>query len=259
MTQLCITTQLPVAFGGLKTGVVYFSTESGFITPRAVEISHDLRSRYSAVSPPVLSSNTLDNIHIVVCPDLELQDHIIYYQLPVLLAQNRNRIGCVIIDSIAANYRAEFDNRREGANAAGATSRASDMGIRSRDLWRLSAHLKKLAEKHDVAIVVANQVSDRISRDYELAGVMGLDYQGQYFNGWDDADESPKVPALGLVWSNALHTRVAMLKVPNGNGIEDHDRKMRIVFSPFVKSQELGYEITQGGVRSVGDGKSIQN
>ena len=69
---------------------------------------------------PTLSSAyrkpTLDRIISVVTPDLESQDHILRYQVPVVI--RRHKIGLVVLDSVAANYRAEFE--RPGANRNGA-------------------------------------------------------------------------------------------------------------------------------------------
>lgn len=69
---------------------------------------------------PILSSAhkkpSLDQIISVVTPDLESQDHILRYQVPVAI--RRHKIGLVVLDSVAANYRAEFE--RPGANRNGA-------------------------------------------------------------------------------------------------------------------------------------------
>lgn len=72
---------------------------------------------------PVLTSAhpkpSLDRIISIVTPDLESQDHILQYQLPV--AVRRHNVGLVVLDSVAANYRAEFERpgaTRNGANMA---------------------------------------------------------------------------------------------------------------------------------------------
>ena len=59
---------------------------------------------------------SLDQIISIVTPDLESQDHILRYQLPVAI--RRHNIGLVVLDSVAANYRAEFE--RPGMNRNGA-------------------------------------------------------------------------------------------------------------------------------------------
>ncbi|CCG80523.1 DNA repair and recombination protein radA5 [Taphrina deformans PYCC 5710] len=229
MTQFCITTQLPTSLGGLAKEVVYISTESGLATSRAREICAGFKTKYPH-HETLLPLRPLDNIHVVVCPDLELQDHILYYQLPVLLKQKKGKIGSIVIDSVAANYRAEHEGR---TTSNGADKRAGDMAVRTKELTRFSAHLRKLAVEFDLAVIVANQVSDRISNGRDQS-VLSLDHQSQWFGGWKMSEPSPKLPALGLVWANAVHCRIALKKVRNGYG-----------------DGEIGYSIGVDGVKSV--------
>lgn len=80
--------------------------------------------------------------------DLESQDHILNYQLPVAIA--RYNVGLVVIDSITANFRAEHSSHD-----------VNSLSTRSGELAKLGHMLRNLAAKEDIAIVVANQVSDR--------------------------------------------------------------------------------------------------
>jgi DNA repair protein RAD57 len=62
---------------------------------------------------------SLDRVISIVTPDLESQDHILRFQLPVAI--RRHNIGLVVLDSVAANYRAEFERPgaiKNGANMA---------------------------------------------------------------------------------------------------------------------------------------------
>ncbi|KHN95871.1 DNA recombination and repair protein Rad51 [Metarhizium album ARSEF 1941] len=149
LLSLCLAVQLPPP-RGLGKQALYVSTESSLATKRLSQIlaSNPL---LQAVDPPDRPS--LDNILSTVTPDLESQDHILEYQVPVLLS--RHSIGLIVIDSVAANYRAEFE--RAGS------SYGSNMAARGAELVRLGALLRHLARKHDIAVVVANQVSDRFS------------------------------------------------------------------------------------------------
>lgn len=107
----------------------------------------------------------------IVTPDLESQDHIIRFQVPVAIRQHNIRL--IILDSVAANYRAEFD--RPGAGA-GQTSGAN-MAQRSSELVKLGQLLRDIAREHDVAIVVANQVADRFSNEGRNSPVVMRDMQ----------------------------------------------------------------------------------
>ena len=215
-------------------------------------------------------------------PDLESQDHILTYQLPVALA--RHNIGLVILDSIAANYRVE----RSSANTPSA------LATRAAQLVRLGALLRTFSREHDCAMVVANQVADRFPPVFGTcrapalvsAGngfssspvstattspaplVLSLDHQQRFFTGWGAEPSAPfpdlKTPSLGLVWANLISCRVALLKgrdygiarvcegegAVGGVGAAQCDsrswrRWMRIVFAPWVRDtgeREKGIE-----------------
>ncbi|KAH7367883.1 DNA repair protein RAD57 [Plectosphaerella cucumerina] len=148
LLTLCLAVQLPAPHG-LGRHALYISTEAGLSTVRLSQMlsHHPLLANLDKEDRP-----SLDNVHSAVTPDLESQEHIMEFQVPVMI--ERYNIGLVILDSVAANYRAEFE-RAAGKN------RGSNMATRSNDLTRLGAHLRQLAKKHDLAVVVANQVTDR--------------------------------------------------------------------------------------------------
>ena len=91
---------------------------------------------------------SLANILAINAMDLETQDHILNYQLPVALA-NYN-VSLVVIDSITSNYRAEL-----------ASNNILAISTRSSELAKLGQMLRNLAAKENIAVVLANQVSDR--------------------------------------------------------------------------------------------------
>ncbi|KAG6050332.1 hypothetical protein E4U39_004303 [Claviceps sp. Clav50 group G5] len=164
LLTLCLAVQLPPPHG-LSKQALYISTESGLATRRLAQMlsSHPLLQQANDDSDATPSSRlrpSLDNILSTVTPDLESQDHILEYQVPVLLA--RHNIGLLVIDSVAANYRAEFERGDHGpTSSTSSSSYAANMAARSAALVRLGALLRDLARRHDIAVVVANQVADR--------------------------------------------------------------------------------------------------
>lgn len=164
------------------------------------------------------------------------------------MAIQRYNVGLVVIDSIAANYRAEF---AKGGKPAQSLAR------RSTQVAELGALLRHLAYSHNIAIVVANQVADRFEPQSNLAPLsqqqqtqtqraasptqrhpapapaptqpnphlfstpnpLSLDHQQRFITGWGDSPfphstETPKTPSLGLTWTNQLATRIALLRSP---------------------------------------------
>ena len=231
---LLLSAQLPAPHG-LSRPTLYISTEHPLPTSRLTQLlaTHPrLLAHHS--SPPSLS-----RILTLQTPDLESQDHILTYQLPVALA--RHRIGLCIIDSIAANYRAE---RPDGHLL---DHSPSALAYRSTQLIRLGTLLRSLARTHDCAIVVANQVSDRFppaslrtsyltspppsssSREpfHTSSPLLSLDHQQRFFTGWGADPTSPntqlKTPSLGPVWTNQIACRIALVKQQHQVGT---DRKV---------------------------------
>ena len=267
LLTLLLSAQLPPPHG-LSRPTLYLSTEHPLPTNRLAQLLKDHPVLASHPSPP-----SLNRILTLNTPDLESQDHILTYQLPVALA--RHNVGLVILDSIAANYRAECNS----ANTPSA------LATRSAQLVRLGALLRSLSRHHNCAIVVANQVADRFApvsttsrasasvsagiafssspastatSSAPAPSVLILDHQQRFFTGWGAEPSAPshnlKTPSLGLVWANQISCRIALVKerdygsagtgegevaVEGIGGAEWSSRRwrrwMRVVFAPWVK------------------------
>lgn len=160
LLSLLLAVQLPPPYGTGRNAL-YISTEAPLQTRRLTQM---LAKNPIFANIPSDVRPSLDNIVSTTTPDLESQDHILTYQVPVEVS--RRNIGLVVLDSVAANYRAEFDrsNPRSdsvGGGRAGAADQGSNMGARSAELVRLGMHLRELARTHNLAVVVSNQVADR--------------------------------------------------------------------------------------------------
>jgi len=294
---------------GLGKAAVYISTEAYLATTRLLQ----LRSSHPAlVALPDGERPSLSRILCMQTSDLESQEHILRYQLPVVIRQHD--VGLVILDSVAANYRAEFQVK--GPNGA-----AASMAKRGTELAQLGALLRGLARTERVAVVVANQVADRFTKPPTAAASnpasrttstnsqdnqhdharqqsnppsqrdeslllspdpLALDHQQRWFTGWGDMRHEPphtqKTPSLGLVWTNQLACRIALLKLPvftnrtlpqNGNAThqwteeeeeeeEAHISKWRrwfkVVFATWAPPSEgrgTEFEIASSGVRHI--------
>ncbi|OJD29560.1 dna repair protein rad57 [Diplodia corticola] len=163
LLTLLFSAQLPAPHG-LSKSALYISTEAPLATTRLAQLlsQHPRLSNLPAATKPSLS-----RILSIQTPDLESQDHILRYQLPVAI--QRHNVGLVVLDSVAANYRAEFDraggekNRTDGGSHGHARRAGEAMAQRTQQLVQLGALLRSVARAHGVAVVVANQVSDRFS------------------------------------------------------------------------------------------------
>ncbi|KAJ5428672.1 hypothetical protein N7445_010126 [Penicillium cf. griseofulvum] len=147
LLSLCLAVQLPKPHG-LRRRAIYISTEHPLSTPR---LSQLLECNPLLSTLPAEQAPSLQDILSINAMDLEAQDHILNFQLPVAI--ERYNIGLVIIDSITSNYRAEYTSHD-----------FQSLNKRTSQLTKLGHLLRNLAVKEDVAIVVANQVSDRFER-----------------------------------------------------------------------------------------------
>ncbi|KAI4206988.1 MAG: hypothetical protein LQ346_000820 [Caloplaca aetnensis] len=316
LLSFLLTAQLPPPHG-LSRPTLYISTEHPLPTPRLTQI---LGTQPHLSSLPLAGQPSLSWIFSIQTPDLESQEHILTYQVPVLLA--RHNVGLVVIDSIAANYRAE----RSFTSTSGAA-----LGLRSSQLLKLGHQLRSLARAHDCAIVVSNQVADRFAptsppppapqarhmgsppprslsssphsssqgmlsldaaimpppppstpypdqQQTSIYPLLTLDHQQNFFTGWSSGppctshlsqqfNQNLKTPALGLVWTNQVACRIALVKERNlgihggeSDGARDAERLwtryLKVVFASWcpstgVMDRGTEFEIWGGGVRAV--------
>ncbi|KAL2835700.1 P-loop containing nucleoside triphosphate hydrolase protein [Aspergillus pseudoustus] len=148
---LLLAVQLPPPQGAGKSAI-YISTEAPLATNRLSQLieSHPYLSSLSRNGAP-----SLEKVLSINAMDLESQDHILNYQLPVAI--KRYNVGLVVIDSITSNYRAEHTSHD-----------LSGLSTRSGELAKLGQMLRNLAANEDIAIVAANQVSDRFEGDVPI-------------------------------------------------------------------------------------------
>jgi DNA repair protein RAD57 len=149
------------------------------------------------------------------------------------------------------------------------------MAERRTQLVQLGSHLRDLARRENVAILLSNQVADRFDPTIPYlppdqpgsitCDPLTLDHQQKWFTGWGDTREtythtSLKTPALGLVWTNQIAARIALVMEPD---IHSHARKrrrwLRIVFASWTaqtSGKGIEYEITAEGVGIVSEKES---
>lgn len=144
MLQLLLSVQLPPPYG-LSKNAIYLSTESELPTERLVQLLSSNCVYSDAVDDA--ERPCLDNIYSVTAVDLETQNHILEFQVPIMV--ERCNIGLVVVDSIAANYRGELSSQDPYT-----------LVERAWQLKHLGHLLQTLAAQKNVAVVVSNQVYD---------------------------------------------------------------------------------------------------
>lgn len=131
--QTAVTVQLPKDQGGLEGGCLYIDSENSFRPERVIQISKKLGLEPEAV---------LKNIYVARAYNADHQ---------MLLAEKagemvkENNIKLVIVDSLTAQFRAEYIGR-------------GTLAERQQKLNKHMRTLQKLAEINNIALLVTNQV-----------------------------------------------------------------------------------------------------
>ncbi|XP_036942838.1 DNA repair protein XRCC3 isoform X2 [Acanthopagrus latus] len=142
--QLCLSVQYPTQHGGLNSGAVYICTEDVFPSSRLQQLISDQSCLRSDV--PLTLINRLqfsDHVYIEHTADLESLQVCLSRRVPLLLA--RGAVRLLIIDSVAALFRCEFQ--------------ASDWLERTKQLLSFSSTLHHLSQEFNTPVLCINQSS----------------------------------------------------------------------------------------------------
>lgn len=191
LLTLSVTIQLPLEFGGLGPSIfskestshvgvktMYIPTESPLATQRLKQIIDsftELLETNGISFENQMFFPKLDNVLTTsnVMTNLEEQDHILRYQLPVMLERDPS-IKLLIIDSLTHHMRAQLTWSEQRSY-----------------VQSLCTYLKGLAKHYNISIMVANQVTDKpvrglYSGDNDVLWKLNTEYQLGWMNGWDD-------------------------------------------------------------------------
>lgn len=229
--QLLFSVQYPISRGGLSASALYLHSEFPFPFRRL----HQLAIAHPDLSKP------LDNI--LVHPLREADDLLdLLPRIDSLLVkpppQTRFPIKLIVIDSIAALFRSEFDNS------------PSDLKKRSSLFFKISSKLKAQAMQFGLAVVVTNQVVDSMDSS---DGLRIGNSRCLYSSG------RKVCAALGLSWANCVNTRL-FLSRSEEKVVEDEDgglaittarRFISVIFSPHLPDSSCQYLIEREGVVGV--------
>ncbi|XP_053706582.1 DNA repair protein RAD51 homolog 3 [Synchiropus splendidus] len=210
--QLAVDAQVPECFGGVAGQVVFVDTEGSFVIQRlkdlaAAAVRHCSllveNSEQEAAMATFTVEHILANVFIVRCHDyVELIAESLL--LPEFLSRHP-RVRLLVIDSVAFPFRQHFE----------------DLSQRYRLLNGLAQRLLAVAVRHNVAVVLTNQMTTQVQ-----------------------PGQSQLVPALGEVWAHAPTLRVIFQW-------DGSQRVARIFKSPGHMDAHARYQITSDGFRDV--------
>ncbi|KAL2329610.1 hypothetical protein Fmac_017191 [Flemingia macrophylla] len=223
--QLALSAQLPPSRGGLSASAIFIHTEFPFPLRRLRRLSRSFR----ASNPSLPCPDPCDRVFLRAVHSA----HDLLRAIPAVeafLLHSRSPwrpVRLLLIDSIAALFRADFDNT------------AADLRRRSALFFRISAGLRRLARRFGLAVVVTNQVVDFIGDGDVRVGNLetGLFSSGRRV-----------CPALGLAWAHCVNSRVFLSRDEHG---PVKTRRMSVVFAPHLPHSSCEYAIKGDGVFGV--------
>lgn len=251
LLQLALTVQLSEDLNGLNGQCVYIATEGDLPTRRLSDLIESSPLFRDEEGKPRVSQK---KIFTVTCSDWANQDHITSVQLPVLLERHPS-IKLIIIDSISHHLRVElqsktFHESRENRQIIDA----------------MAEKLLVLAQKHNLAVVVANQVSDKLLPEKPVRqDFKDYDFQLGWFIGWknssiyyrhkyneidktddnllsDDEDYSLIIDQLSQYVKNKDNCRPAVTSSPELSTLKDKSNDSDVSSTTLQTSPILGFK-----------------
>ena len=194
---LAVNDQLPVDKGGALGKGVFIDTEGTFRPSRIKQIAEKLGANPEKVLKNIFVARAFNSDHQILL--LEKISEMIKEGEPIKL---------LIIDSLTAHFRAEFAGRGQLAD-------------RQQKLNRYMHDLMKLAEQHNLAVYVTNQV---------------MTNPAQMFG-------DPTVPIGGNIVGHESTYRIYLRRGKKGS------RVAKLIDSPNLPDNETIFYITEAGVK----------
>ncbi len=132
--QLAINVQMPLDKGGANGKAVYIDTEGTFRPDRVRQLAEGIGANPEKVLKNIFVARAFNSDHQILLLDKITE-----------MVKNGEPIKLLVIDSLTAHFRAEFSGRGQLAD-------------RQQKLNKYLHNLMKLAEQHNLAVYVTNQV-----------------------------------------------------------------------------------------------------
>jgi len=198
---LAVNVQMPVEKGGANGKCVFIDTEGTFRPARVKQIAEGLGVNPDNVLKNILVARAFNSDHQILLLDRISE-----------MIKEGEPIKLMIIDSLTAHFRAEYSGRGQLAD-------------RQQKLNRYIHNLMKLAEQHNLAVYVTNQV---MANPAQMFG-------------------DPTVAIGGNIVGHASTYRMYLRRGKQGS------RVAKLIDSPNLPDNETIFYVTAAGVRDEGE------
>jgi len=193
---LAVNVQLPVEKGGANGKCVFIDTEGTFRPSRIKQIAEHIGANPEKVLKNIFIARAFNSDHQILLLDKVSE-----------MIKNGEPIKLLIVDSLTAHFRVEFTGRGQLAD-------------RQQKLNRYIHQLMRMAETHNLAVYVTNQV---MANPAQLFG-------------------DPTTAIGGHIVGHASTYRIYLRRGKAGS------RVAKMIDSPNLPENEAVFNITQGGV-----------
>jgi DNA repair protein RadA len=194
---LAVNVQLPVEKGGAEGKCVFIDTEGTFRPARIKQIAEAMGANADKVLKNILVARAFNSDHQILLLDRVSE-----------MIKEGEPIKLMIIDSLTAHFRAEFSGRGQLAD-------------RQQKLNRYMHDLMKLAETHNIAVYVTNQV---MANPAQMFG-------------------DPTTAIGGNIVGHASTYRMYLRRGKQGS------RVAKLIDSPNLPDNETVYYVTEAGIK----------
>jgi DNA repair protein RadA len=194
---LAVNVQMPPEKGGANGKCVFIDTEGTFRPQRIRQIAEGAGANPDSVLKNILVARAFNSDHQILLLDRITE-----------MIKEGEPIKLMIIDSLTAHFRAEYSGRGQLAD-------------RQQKLNRYIHNLMKLAEQHNLAVYVTNQV---MSNPAQMFG-------------------DPTVAIGGNIVGHASTYRMYLRRGKQGS------RVAKLIDSPNLPDNETVYYVTEAGVK----------
>ncbi|MFH1307438.1 MAG: DNA repair and recombination protein RadA [archaeon] len=195
--QLAVNVQLPFDKGGANGKAVYIDTEGTFRPERIKNMAEAIGANSEKILKNIFVARAFNSDHQILLVD----------KVGEMIKKGEN-IKLVIVDSLTAHFRAEFSGRGQLAD-------------RQQRLNRYLHNLMKLAEQHNLAVYVTNQV---MSNPAMMFG-------------------DPTTAIGGNIVGHASTYRIYLRRGKKGS------RVAKLIDSPNLPDNETVFFVTKGGLQ----------
>ncbi|KAJ6242614.1 DNA repair protein rad57 [Anaeramoeba flamelloides] len=230
--QLLCQAQLPEIVGGFGGKPIYISSEGYGYMDRLLQLSEHYVEKYSD-----LFKKSEDLINEIAVESVSSIDQLLVTINKLIPNLESGDYKLIIIDSIASIMRVGIEQ---------AISRA-------KTLLQIATKLKYISSTYNIPIILVNQVSAVIREEVNLNKSM-YDSNDPFLLLPSYSDKS--TPALGLVWSNCINTRICFKRLkrkvldPFQNNQNTALRSMNVVFSSSMPLDQKYFIISNRGLVS---------